>query len=65
MPVENDIDAIFKMGLKVMAGNLAQHGEKVRHDPDATRRGRHQTGAGRQTPPQQPETAPKHGTRTS
>ena len=36
MPVENDIDAIFKMGLKVMAGNLAQHGEKVRHDPAAT-----------------------------
>ena len=36
MPVENDIDAIFKMGLKVMAGNLAQHGKKVRHDPEAT-----------------------------
>ena len=24
-----------KMGVKVMAGNLAQHGEKVRHDPAA------------------------------
>jgi uncharacterized cofD-like protein len=35
MPVENDIDELFKMGLKVMAGNLAQHGQKVRHDPDA------------------------------
>jgi uncharacterized cofD-like protein len=36
MPVENDIDEVFKMGLKVMAGNLAQHGKKVRHDPEAT-----------------------------
>jgi uncharacterized cofD-like protein len=36
MPVENDIDAIFKMGLKVMAGSLAQQGEKVRHDGAAT-----------------------------
>jgi len=36
LPVENDIDAIFKMGLKVMAGNLARHGEKIRHDPAAT-----------------------------
>jgi uncharacterized cofD-like protein len=35
-PVENDIDAIFKMGIKVMAGNLAQHTEKLRHDSDAT-----------------------------
>ena len=35
-PVENDVEAIFKMGLKVMAGNLAQHKEKVRHDPAAT-----------------------------
>ena len=26
----------MKMGLKVMAGNLASHTEKVRHDPDAT-----------------------------
>lgn len=36
LPVENDIDAIFKMGVKVMAGNLAQQGEKVRHDPNST-----------------------------
>ena len=36
LPVENDIDAIFKMGVKVMAGNLAQQGEKVRHDPVST-----------------------------
>ncbi len=36
MPVENDIDAIFKMGLKVMAGNLAQHSDKLRHDPAST-----------------------------
>jgi uncharacterized cofD-like protein len=35
-PVENDVEAIFKMGLKVMAGNLVQHKEKVRHDPAAT-----------------------------
>jgi uncharacterized cofD-like protein len=35
-PVENDIDELFKMGLKVMAGNLARHGEKLRHDSDAT-----------------------------
>jgi uncharacterized cofD-like protein len=36
LPVENDIDAMFKMGLKVMAGNLLQHGVKIRHDPSAT-----------------------------
>ena len=36
MPVENDIDAILKMGLKVMAGNLVSHAEKIRHDPSAT-----------------------------
>jgi uncharacterized cofD-like protein len=36
LPVQNDIDAIFKMGLKIMAGNLAQISEKVRHDPPAT-----------------------------
>ena len=32
--MENDIDAIFKMGVKVMAGNLLQHSDKIRHDPD-------------------------------
>jgi uncharacterized cofD-like protein len=36
LPVENDIDAIFKMGIRVMAGNLAHHGGKVRHDPAST-----------------------------
>ena len=32
-PVENDIDGILKMGVKVLAGSLAQRGEKVRHEP--------------------------------
>jgi uncharacterized cofD-like protein len=36
LPVENDINELFKMGLKVMAGNLARHGETLKHDPDAT-----------------------------
>jgi uncharacterized cofD-like protein len=36
LPVENDIDAIYQMGLKVMPGKLAQHAGKVRHDPGAT-----------------------------
>jgi uncharacterized cofD-like protein len=36
LPVDNDIDNIFKMGLKVMAGKLAQLSNKVRHDPSAT-----------------------------
>jgi uncharacterized cofD-like protein len=36
MPVESDIDTIFKMGIKVMAGNLAQSTPRVRHDPTAT-----------------------------
>ncbi|HYW47087.1 MAG TPA: gluconeogenesis factor YvcK family protein [Bryobacteraceae bacterium] len=36
LPVESDIDAIFKMGLKVMAGKLAQLTDKVRHEPAAT-----------------------------
>ena len=36
LPVENDIDAIFRMGIKVMPGKLAQLSEKVRHDPAAT-----------------------------
>jgi uncharacterized cofD-like protein len=36
LPVENDIDAIYQMGLKVMAGKLEQHTGKVRHDPSAT-----------------------------
>jgi uncharacterized cofD-like protein len=32
-PVENDIDAILKMGVKVLAGSLAQRGDKARHEP--------------------------------
>ena len=36
LPVENDIDSIFKIGLKVMGGKLAQLSHKVRHDPAAT-----------------------------
>ena len=34
--MENDIDALMKMGLKVVAGNLSSHTDKIRHDPDAT-----------------------------
>jgi len=36
MPVENDIDALFRLGVKVIAGNLAKHGETLKHDPEAT-----------------------------
>ena len=36
MPVENDFDALTRLGVKVMAGYLLQHGDKVRHDPAAT-----------------------------
>jgi uncharacterized cofD-like protein len=35
-PVENDIDAIQKMGVKVLAESLAQRGERVRHEPLAS-----------------------------
>ena len=35
MPVENDVDTLFKMGIKVVAGNLALLTEKARHDPAA------------------------------
>ena len=35
LPVENDIEGLFKMGLEVLAGNLAQLSGKVRHDPSA------------------------------
>jgi len=34
-PVENDVDAILRMGVKVLTGNLAQRGDKVRHEPQA------------------------------
>jgi uncharacterized cofD-like protein len=36
LPVENDLDAIFKLGVKVVAGNLASNVNVVRHDPAAT-----------------------------
>jgi uncharacterized cofD-like protein len=36
LPVENDIEELIKLGLKIMAGNLAEHGDKVRHDSAAT-----------------------------
>jgi uncharacterized cofD-like protein len=36
MPVENDLDAIYRMGIRVMAENLAQQSGKIRHDPAAT-----------------------------
>jgi uncharacterized cofD-like protein len=36
LPVENDIDALMKMGLKVVAGNLSSSTDKIRHDPEAT-----------------------------
>jgi uncharacterized cofD-like protein len=36
LPVESDIEAIFRMGLKVMAGKLALVTDKVRHDPAVT-----------------------------
>jgi len=36
LPVECDVDAILKMGVEVMAGNLAQLAGMARHDPAAT-----------------------------
>jgi uncharacterized cofD-like protein len=33
MPVENDLDKLQSMGLKVVARELAADGDKVRHDP--------------------------------
>jgi len=36
MPVDNDIDRIAKMGIKVMPANLALHSGVVRHDPVQT-----------------------------
>jgi len=34
LPVENDVDRIFRMGVEIIAGNLLQKSERVRHDPD-------------------------------
>jgi uncharacterized cofD-like protein len=36
LPVENDIERIFKMGIQVMTGNLLEESKKVRHDPVQT-----------------------------
>lgn len=36
LPVENDINALTKMGLKVMAASLASYTDKIRHDSAAT-----------------------------
>jgi len=36
LPVENDLDRIHKMGVKVVTGKLLQESKKVRHDPDET-----------------------------
>ncbi len=36
LPVENDFDGLFKLGVKVMTGHLVSNVERVRHDPDAT-----------------------------
>jgi uncharacterized cofD-like protein len=36
LPVEIDIDALVKMGVKVVAGSLASSEGKIRHDPSAT-----------------------------
>jgi uncharacterized cofD-like protein len=36
LPVENDIEVLYKAGIKVMAERLAHLGEKIRHDPAAT-----------------------------
>jgi len=36
LPVVNDLDALFKMGIQIMAGNLAGNADAVRHDPEAT-----------------------------
>jgi uncharacterized cofD-like protein len=34
LPVENDLDRIFKMGVRVVTGKLLQESKKVRHDPE-------------------------------
>ena len=36
LPVENDIDRIFRMGIKVVTANLLQESKRVRHDPIET-----------------------------
>jgi uncharacterized cofD-like protein len=36
LPVENDLDGLFKLGVKIMSGQLVANEERVRHDPEAT-----------------------------
>jgi uncharacterized cofD-like protein len=36
LPVENDVDKMCKLGVQVVAGELASNSERVRHDPAAT-----------------------------
>jgi uncharacterized cofD-like protein len=36
LPVENDLDRISKMGVRVVSGKLLQESKKVRHDPEQT-----------------------------
>ena len=36
LPVENDVDRIIKMGVRVVTGKLLQESKKVRHDPAET-----------------------------
>jgi uncharacterized cofD-like protein len=36
LPVENDVDAMFKLGVQVMSGRLVAKEDRVRHDPEAT-----------------------------
>jgi len=36
LPVENDLDRIAKMGIKVVIGNLLLESRKIRHDPEQT-----------------------------
>ncbi len=35
LPVENDLERISKMGVRVVSGKLLQESKKVRHDPEA------------------------------
>ena len=36
LPVENDSEALQKMGVKVLVASLAEYRQKIRHDPAAT-----------------------------
>ena len=47
LPVENDLDRISKMGVRVVTGKLLQESKKVRHDPEQTAAVARAAGAGR------------------